>query len=187
MAWPHQTMFINCHLDLCYHKEATQWKAASPVQSCPDKLSYIRFARCCGYGRAENWRLFEWKSNIQRCWYIDQNSDNFTDILGYHKSFQIVDYTIANIQKISLSEIVSSVSEDKIGMESFLLWIGSANRWWAIYETLKTCSYDINLCLISQQRGLDIFDSPRWLIIARSLMGMPPLNRFLRLWQFVPV
>jgi hypothetical protein len=30
-------------------------------------------------------------------------------ILGYHKSFQIVDYTMANIQKISLSEIVSSV------------------------------------------------------------------------------
>jgi hypothetical protein len=35
--------------------------------------------------------------------------DNFTDILGYHKSFQIVDYTMTNIQKIGQSEIVSSL------------------------------------------------------------------------------
>ena len=51
----------------------------------------------------------EMKLNDVKLRYIDQNFGYFTDILGYHKSFQIVDYTMTNIQKISQSEIVSSV------------------------------------------------------------------------------
>ena len=40
---------------------------------------------------------------------IDENLDHFTDILGYHKTFQIVDYTLTNMKKFSLSKIVSSM------------------------------------------------------------------------------
>jgi hypothetical protein len=33
---------------------------------------------------------------------------------GYHKTFQIVDYTMTNIQKISLSKIIDSVPDGEI-------------------------------------------------------------------------
>ena len=108
-----------------------------------------------------------------------------TDIFNWKFMLQL--QLMASTKNFSSAIIVSSEPEDKIGPESFLLWIGSANWWRSIWEPLKTCSYDINPGLMSQQRDLDIYDSPRWLIIPRSLKRMPPLCQFQRLWQFVPV
>jgi hypothetical protein len=57
---------------------------------------------------------------------------------------------MANIQKISLSKIVDFVPDDNIGGGSVLLWIGFANPKSFLLEPLKTGSYEINPCLISQ-------------------------------------
>jgi len=52
---------------------------------------------------------------------------NFTDILGYHKTFQIVDCTMTNIQNFSLAKIVNFVPESKVAPIHDLLHTPSTN------------------------------------------------------------
>jgi len=42
---------------------------------------------------------------------LNQNFGHFTEILGYHKRFQIVDYTMANTHNISLAKMVDFVPQ----------------------------------------------------------------------------
>jgi hypothetical protein len=57
---------------------------------------------------------------------VYQKFGHFTDILGYHESFQIVDYAMANIQKISQSKNVDYVPKSNlwnpIKFISYFIW-----------------------------------------------------------------